>query len=86
MQRWTLVLPLTLSCLTVINDVKTYQMEILANTISSIHADKQELTTNDVQKHSLTQELYQSRAVFCAKSTEIQCLQFPSPRQDLVHP
>merc|ERR1719410_3200709 len=42
--------------LTVISDEKTKHMEVLANTISSINADTEEMNEKDEQKRELTHE------------------------------
>jgi len=57
--------------LTVISDEKTKHMEVLANTISSINADTEEMNEKDEQKRELTHEFDKTCAVFKEKITEI---------------
>merc|ERR1719262_66208 len=57
--------------LTVISDEKTKHMEVLANTISSINADTEEMNEKDEQKRELTHEFDKTCAVFREKITEI---------------
>jgi hypothetical protein len=57
--------------LTVIVDEKTKFMEVLANTISSINADTEEMNEKDEQKLELTHEFDKTCAVFKEKISEI---------------
>jgi hypothetical protein len=57
--------------LTVISDEKTKHMEVLANAISSINADTEEMNEKDEQKRELTHEFDKTCAVFKEKITEI---------------
>merc|ERR1740123_2134896 len=57
--------------LTVIVDEKTKFMEVLANTISSINADTEEMNEKDEQKLELTHEFDKTYAVFKEKISEI---------------
>merc|ERR1719219_1159975 len=57
--------------LTVISDEKTKHMEVLANTISSINADTEEMNEKDQQKRVLTQEFEKTCKIFQEKITEI---------------
>lgn len=57
--------------LAAINEVKTKHMEVLANTISNINADTEEMNEKDEQKRDLTHEFDKTCAVFRAKITEI---------------
>merc|ERR1719367_1805770 len=57
--------------LTVINNEKTKHMEVLANTISNVNADTEEMNEKDEQKRELTHEFLKECAIFRAKITEI---------------
>jgi len=57
--------------ITSINDQKTRHMEVLANTISSINADTEEMNEKDQQERDLTHEFDTTCAVFREKITEI---------------
>lgn len=57
--------------MTVINDEKTKHMESLADTISHINADTEEMGEKDEQKRHLTKEFDTTCAEFRAKITEI---------------
>merc|ERR1719350_1913900 len=57
--------------LTLISDLKTKHMEELANTISSVNADTEEMNEKDEQKRELTHEFDKTCAVFREKITEI---------------
>jgi len=57
--------------ITVINEQKTKHMEVLANTISAINADTEEMNEKDQQKRDLTHEFDVTCAVFREKITEI---------------
>jgi len=57
--------------LTVISDEKTKHMEVLANTISSINADTEEMNEKDQQKRDLTHEFDKTCKVFREKIEEI---------------
>jgi len=57
--------------ITVINDQKTKHMEVLANTISAINADTEEMNEKDQQKRDLQHEFDKACAVFREKITEI---------------
>jgi uncharacterized protein YegL len=57
--------------LTVINDARTKHMESLADTISAINADTQEMNEKDEQRRDLTHEYDTTMAEFSAKCTEI---------------
>jgi hypothetical protein len=56
--------------LTVIVDEKTKFMEVLANTISSINADTEEMNEKDEQKLELTHEFDKTCAVFRRRSAK----------------
>merc|ERR1740123_2400147 len=57
--------------LTVISDEKTKHMEVLANTISSINADTEEMNEKDQQKRDLEHEFDKTCLIFREKITEI---------------
>mmetsp|Transcript_130844 Transcript_130844/g.317830 ORF Transcript_130844/g.317830 Transcript_130844/m.317830 type:complete len:996 (-) Transcript_130844:110-3097(-) len=57
--------------LTVIGEAKTKHMEVLAEAISNINADTEEMNEKDEQKRDLTQEYDKMCAEFRAKITEI---------------
>jgi len=57
--------------LAVIGDAKTKHMEVLAEAISSINADTEEMNEKDEQKRDLTHEYDKMCAQFRAKITEI---------------
>jgi len=57
--------------LTVIGDAKTKHMEVLAEAISNINADTEEMNEKDEQKRDLTHEYDKMCAEFRAKITEI---------------
>jgi len=57
--------------ITVISDQKTKHMEVLANTISAINADTEEMNEKDQQKRDLQHEFDKACAVFREKITEI---------------
>merc|ERR1719433_588703 len=57
--------------ITVINEQKTKHMEVLANTISAINADTEEMNEKDQQKRDLAHEFDVTCAVFREKITEI---------------
>merc|ERR1719262_2081248 len=57
--------------LTVINVARTKHMETLAETISAINADTEEMNSKDEQKRDLTEEYDTTMAAFGAKCTEI---------------
>jgi len=57
--------------ITVINDQKTKHMEVLANTISAINADTEEMNEKDEQKRDLQREFDKHCAIFREKITEI---------------
>jgi len=57
--------------LAVISDEKTKHMEVLANTISSINADTEEMNEKDEQKLDLTREFDKTCETFRAKISEI---------------
>jgi hypothetical protein len=57
--------------LTVINVARTKHMETLAETISAINADTEEMNEKDDQKRDLAQEYDRTMAEFSAKCTEI---------------
>jgi hypothetical protein len=57
--------------LTVINDMRTKHMETLAETISAINADTEEMNEKDDQKRDLQQEYDEVMAKFKAACTEI---------------
>mmetsp|Transcript_130843 Transcript_130843/g.317827 ORF Transcript_130843/g.317827 Transcript_130843/m.317827 type:complete len:992 (-) Transcript_130843:108-3083(-) len=57
--------------LTVIGDAKTKHMEALAEAISAINADTEEMNEKDEQKRELTTEYDKEMAIFHAKVTEI---------------
>merc|ERR1719410_2765542 len=57
--------------LAVISDEKTKHMEVLANTISSINADTEEMNEKDEQKLDLTHEFDKTCEMFRAKISEI---------------
>jgi len=57
--------------LTVISDEKTKHMEVLAQTISSINADTEEMNEKDQQKRDLTHEFDKHCKVFREKIEEI---------------
>merc|ERR1719410_851445 len=57
--------------LAVISDEKTKHMEVLANTISSINADTEEMNEKDEQKLELTREFDKTCETFRAKISEI---------------
>merc|ERR1719215_1037666 len=57
--------------LTVISDEKTKHMEVLANTISNINADTEEMNEKDQQKRDLTHEFDKTCKVFRKKIEEI---------------
>jgi hypothetical protein len=57
--------------LTVINVARTKHMEVLAETISAINADTEEMNEKDEQKRDLTEEYDKTMAIFSAKCTEI---------------
>jgi hypothetical protein len=54
-----------------INDARTKHMETLAETISAINADTEEMNEKDDQKRDLQHEYDQTMAIFSAKCTEI---------------
>merc|ERR1719324_67550 len=57
--------------LTVINDMRTKHMETLAETISAINADTEEMNEKDDQKRDLQEEYDKKMAEFKAACTEI---------------
>jgi len=57
--------------ITVINDEKTKHMEVLANTISAINADTEEMNEKDQQKRDLQKEFDKTCDIFREKITEI---------------
>merc|ERR1719490_636935 len=57
--------------ITTINDEKTKHMEVLANTISAINADTEEMNEKDEQKRDLTDEYDKKMATFRAQCSEI---------------
>merc|ERR1719181_2320791 len=57
--------------LTVINDARTKHMETLAETISSINADTEEMGVKDEEKRDLTEEYDRTMKIFSDKCTEI---------------
>jgi len=57
--------------ITTINDEKTKHMEVLANTISAINADTEEMNEKDQQKRDLQHEFDKTCVVFREKITEI---------------
>merc|ERR1719189_475637 len=57
--------------LTVISDEKTKHMEVLANTISSINADTEEMNEKDQQKRDLTHEFDKTCKIFRERIEEI---------------
>merc|ERR1719461_875632 len=57
--------------ITVISDEKTKHMEVLANTISSINADTEEMNEKDQQKRDLTHEFDKTCKIFREKIEEI---------------
>jgi len=57
--------------ITVISEQKTQHMEVLANTISAINADTEEMNEKDQQKRDLEHEFDKTCLVFREKITEI---------------
>jgi len=57
--------------LTVISDEKTKHMEVLANTISNINADTEEMNEKDQQKRDLTHEFDKTCKIFREQIEEI---------------
>ena len=57
--------------ITVINDEKTKHMEVLANTISAINADTEEMNEKDQQKRDLQKDFDKTCDIFREKITEI---------------
>merc|ERR1712032_320556 len=57
--------------ITVINEQKTKHMEVLANTISAINADTEEMNEKDQQKRDLQKEFDKTCDIFREKITEI---------------
>ena len=57
--------------ITVLNDQKTKHMEVLANTISAVNADTEEMNEKDQQKRDLQHEFDKTCVVCREKITEI---------------
>jgi len=57
--------------LTVVNDLRTKHMESLAETISAINADTEEMNEKDQQKRDLEHEFDKTCIIFREKITEI---------------